>query len=49
VFENRVLRIIFGPKGHGVTEGRGKTHNKGLHDLYSSPIIIRNIKYGRIR
>jgi hypothetical protein len=39
VFENRVLRRIFGPKRYGVTGGRSK-----LHDLNSSPSIIRIIK-----
>jgi hypothetical protein len=31
VFENRVLRRIFGPKRDGVTGGRRKLHNEGLH------------------
>jgi hypothetical protein len=35
VFENRVLRRIFGPKRDEVTGERRKLHNKGLHDLYS--------------
>jgi hypothetical protein len=42
VFENRVLRI-FGPKRDGVTGGWRKLHNEGLHNLYSSPSIIRII------
>jgi hypothetical protein len=33
VFENRVLRSIFGPKTDELTEGRRKLHNKELHDL----------------
>jgi hypothetical protein len=33
VFENRVLRIIFGPKRDEVTEERRKLHNEELHDL----------------
>jgi hypothetical protein len=37
VFENRVLRRIFGPKRDGVTGGWRKRHNEELHDLYSSP------------
>jgi hypothetical protein len=49
VFENRVLRRIFGPKRDGVTGGRRKPHNEELHDLYSSPSIIRIIKSRRMR
>jgi hypothetical protein len=41
VFENRVLRRIFGPKRDEVTGGWRKPHNAELHDLYSSPSIIR--------
>jgi hypothetical protein len=49
VFENRVLRRIFGPKRDEVTgEGR-KLHNEELHNLYSSPDIIRQIKLRRMR
>jgi hypothetical protein len=44
VFENRVLRRIFGPKRDEVTGGWRKLHNEGLHNLYSSPNIIRMIK-----
>jgi hypothetical protein len=44
VFENRVLRRIFGPKRDEVTGGRRKLHNEELHGLYSSPNIIRMIK-----
>jgi hypothetical protein len=40
VFENRVLRRIFGLKRDEVTGGWGKLHNEELHDLYSSPSII---------
>jgi hypothetical protein len=40
VFENRVLRRIFGPKGDEMTGGR-KPHNEGLHNFYSSTNIIR--------
>jgi hypothetical protein len=43
VFENRVLRRIFGPKRDGRTGGWRKLHNEELHNLYSSPIIIRII------
>jgi hypothetical protein len=44
VFENRVLRRIFGPKRDEVTGGWRKLHNEELHNLYSSPNIIRVIK-----
>jgi hypothetical protein len=44
VFENRVLRRIFGPKRDEVTGEWRKLHNEGLRDLYSSPSIIRMIK-----
>jgi hypothetical protein len=49
VFENRVLRRIFGPKRDEVTGEWRKLHNKELSDLYSSPSIIRIIKSGRMR
>jgi hypothetical protein len=49
VFENRVLRRIFGPKRDEVTGDWGKLHNKELHKLYSSPSIIRMINSKRIR
>jgi hypothetical protein len=49
VFENRVLRRIFGPKWDGVTGGWGKLHNEKLHNLYSSPSIIRIIKSRKMR
>jgi hypothetical protein len=49
VFENRVLRRIFGPKRGGVTGGWRKLHNEELHNLYSSPRIIRIIKSRRMR
>ena len=41
VFENRVLRRIFGPKSDEVTGEWKRLHNKELYDLYSSPHIIR--------
>jgi hypothetical protein len=44
VFENRVLRRIFGPKREEVTGGWRKLHNEELHDLNSSPRIIIKIK-----
>jgi hypothetical protein len=46
VFENRVLRRIFGQKRDEVTGGWRKLHNEELHNLYSSPNIIRMIKRG---
>jgi hypothetical protein len=49
VFENKVLRKIFGPKRVEVTGGERKLHNEELHDLYSSPSIIRMIKSSRMR
>jgi hypothetical protein len=49
VFENRDLRRIFGPKRDEVTEGSRKLHNEELHNLYSSPTIIRMIKSRRMR
>jgi hypothetical protein len=44
VFENRVLRKIFGPKRNEVIRGWRKLHNEELHNLYCSPSIIRIIK-----
>jgi hypothetical protein len=49
VFENRVLRRIFGQKRDRVTGGWRKLHNEELHNLYSSPSIIRIIKSRRMR
>jgi hypothetical protein len=49
VFVNRVLRRIFGPKRELVMGEWRKLHNEDLHNLYSSPIIIRIIKSRRIR
>jgi hypothetical protein len=49
VFENRVLRKIFGPKGDEGTEDLRKVHNEEFHNLHSSPNIIRTIKSGRMR
>jgi hypothetical protein len=49
VFENRVLRRVFGLKRDEVTGKWRKLHNEELHDLYSSPSIIRIIKSRRMR
>jgi hypothetical protein len=49
VFENRVLRRIFGPKMDDVTEEESKLHSEEFHILYSSPNIIRQIKSRRMR
>jgi hypothetical protein len=49
VFENRVRRRIFGPRRDEVTGGWRKLHNEELHNLYSSPSIIRMIKSRRVR
>jgi hypothetical protein len=48
VFENRVLRRIFGPKRDEVTRGWRKLHNEGLHNFYSSPSMVRMIKSRRM-
>jgi hypothetical protein len=44
VFENMVLRRIFGPKTDEVMAEWRKLHNEELHNLYSSPDIIRQVK-----
>jgi hypothetical protein len=47
VFENRVLRRILGPKRDEVTGDWRKLHNEELHNLYSSPNVIRILKSRR--
>jgi len=49
VFENRVLRRIFGPKMDEVTGEWKKLHNEELNNMYSSPNIVRVIKSRRMR
>jgi hypothetical protein len=49
VFENRVLRKIFGPKRDEVTSGRRKLYNMELHNMYPLPSMIRMIKSRRMR
>jgi hypothetical protein len=49
MFENKVLRRIFGPKRDEVTGECRKLHNEELRDLYSLPSIIRIIKVRRMR
>jgi hypothetical protein len=44
VFENRVLKRIFGPKKEEVSGGWRRLHNEELHNLCSSPNIIRAIE-----
>jgi hypothetical protein len=49
LFENRVLRRISGPKRGEVAGEWRKLHNEELHNLYSSPDIIRQVKSRRMR
>jgi hypothetical protein len=49
VSENRVLRRIFGPRREEVTGEWRKLHIEELHNLYSSPDIIRQVKSRRMR
>jgi hypothetical protein len=49
VFENRVLRRIFGPKREKAAGGWVRLHNEELHNLYYLPNIIRVIKSRKMR
>ena len=49
MFENRVLRRVFGPKRDEVTEEERKLHNEELNVVYCSPNNTRVIKSRRIR
>jgi hypothetical protein len=49
VYENKLLRRIFGPKSKEVTGGWRKLHDEELHNLYSAPDVIRMIKSRRMR
>jgi len=49
VFENRVLRRVFGPKREEVTGQWRKLHNEEFNGLYCSPNIVRVIKSRRMR
>ena len=49
MFENRVLRRVFGPKRDEVTGEWRKLHNEELSDLYSLPNIVRVVKSRRMR
>jgi hypothetical protein len=49
VFENRILRRIFGPKRDEVTGGWRKLHNEKLHNFYSSPSITGMFKSRKMK
>jgi hypothetical protein len=49
LFENRVLRKVFGPKRDEVTGEWRKLYNEKLNDLYSLPNIVRVVKSRRMR
>jgi len=49
VFENKVFRMIYGPRRDGVTGEFGRLHNEELNNLYCSPNIVLVIKWRRMR
>jgi hypothetical protein len=49
IFENRVVRRIFGPRRDEVSGGWRKLHNEELHDLYTLPSIIRMTRSRRVK
>jgi hypothetical protein len=49
VFENRMLRRVFGPKREEVATGWRRLHNEEFHDFYVSPNFIRVMKLRRMR
>jgi hypothetical protein len=49
MFENRMLRIIVLPKREEVVGGWRRLRNEELHNLYTSPIIIRVVKSSKMR
>jgi hypothetical protein len=49
VFQNKVLRKLFGPKKEKVIGDKTRLHNEELHNLYSSPSNIRATKTSRIK
>jgi hypothetical protein len=49
VFENRMLRTLFGPMSDGVIGGFRKVHNEELHNLYFSPTIMTMTKSRRMK
>jgi hypothetical protein len=49
VFDNKVLRRIFGPKRDKVARESRRLHNKELYAFYASPNSIRVIKYRRLK